>query len=343
MGIWSRYVKERRSWIVAFSIMMLAANLLFWVDGGLALNSVSVMYFNGLLLMLFGLFFVWRFKREMAYWRELEKMAEEPFAAWGEILPEASSAMQEIVNDTILQAIDSSKESAAELEKRYVLKTSDLESWVHEMKTPMTAMKLQLEPNLDDVRFQKIEREWTRLYFLLEQQLYLARLSSIEHDTVMEKTTIKELVFPEIKSFASLCRERSIGFEIEGEDLEVVTDVKWGRFILRQFLSNAIKYSPSGTEIGVKASYDGEGLALEIQDSGQGIDAHDLPRVFEKGYTGQAGRLQRAATGLGLYLAKSASDQLKISLVLRSAPNKGTTAIIRFAQPDSYQAPLRLT
>ncbi|TDL31303.1 HAMP domain-containing histidine kinase [Jeotgalibacillus sp. S-D1] len=334
------YIKERRSWIAAFFVFMLLANILFWLDGGLTLAEEPVVYFNGLFTFLFFFFFIWRYKRETVYLREIQLMAEEPFTAWEEVLPEAHSPHQEIMNNTILQAIDSSREAAADLQKRYVLKTSDIESWVHEMKTPLTAMKLQLEPYTDDVRFQKLEREWTRLYFLLEQQLYLSRLPSIEHDTVMEKTTIRNLIYPEIKSFLSICRERGIGFEIEGQDLEVTTDVKWGRFIFRQLLSNAIKYSPNDVEVYIKAGHDGQGLALEVTDTGCGIDAHDLPRVFEKGYTGQAGRLQQAATGLGLYLAKSASEQLQITLTLDSDPGSGTTARIRFSQPGTYQAPL---
>lgn len=334
------YVKERRSWLAAFFVLMLLANILFLLDGGLAMKGESVVYFNGLFLFLFFLFFIWRSRRETEYLRGIRQMADEPFTAWEEVLPEVHSPYQAIINDTLLQAIDSSRTAAADLQKRYVLKTSDIESWVHEMKTPLTAMKLQLEPYTDDVRFQKLEREWTRLYFLLEQQLYLSRLPSIEHDTVMEKTSIKNLIYPEIKSFSSICRERGIGLEIEGEGLEVTTDVKWGRFIFRQLLSNAIKYSPNNVEVHIKAGHDGQGLALEVSDTGCGIDAHDLPRVFEKGYTGQAGRLQQAATGLGLYLAKSAAEQLQITLTVDSAPGCGTTARIRFSQPGIYQAPL---
>ncbi|WP_088036344.1 sensor histidine kinase [Evansella clarkii] len=341
MKIWKRYVRERRSWIAAFTVVLLFSNLLFWLDGGLDMSGVSVFYFNLVLAVLFILFFAWRFKRETAYWNELEKMGEEQFSAWAELLPEARSPLEKAVNDVLLQGLEMARESADEMEKRYVLKTSDIEAWVHEMKTPLTAMKLQLEPNLADERFRKIEREWTRLFFLLEQQLYLVRLPSIEHDTVMEKTTVKNLVFPEIKAFSSICRERGIGFDVEGEEMEVTTDVKWGRFIIRQLLSNAIKYSPDGSEILIRAKHDGANHVLEVSDTGSGIEARDLPRVFEKGYTGQAGRKRNASTGLGLYLAKNAADQLKISLSVQSVPGKGTTAAVRFYQPDHFQAPLR--
>ena len=164
--------------------------------------------------------------------------------------------------------------------------------------------------------FRKIESEWLRAHLLIDQQLSISRLPSLEMDYVLEKTNLQKLATAEVRELASWCMEKNIAVEFEGEDVEVVTDVKWCRFIIRQFLTNAVKYSPVGGTILISTNKTSSGNAsLSIIDEGPGIKPHDLPRIFDKGFTGGTGRIHNAATGLGLYLAQTVATKMGITLL----------------------------
>ena len=163
-------------------------------------------------------------------------------------------------------------------------------------------MKLTIDAHCSEPVMRKLEAEWLRIYLLIDRQLYMTRLPSLESDYVLEKTAVQRLTAKEVRELASWCVEKNIAVEFEGEDAEVVTDRKWCRFILRQLLTNAVKYSPEGGTIVITSERLPSGnVSLMIKDEGPGIPAHDLPRIFDKGFTGGNGRIQNAATGLGLY------------------------------------------
>ena len=132
---------------------------------------------------------------------------------------------------------------------RTVIESDYTAAWVHEVKAPLTAMKLTMDGHRSDPVIRKIEAEWLRVHLLIDQQLYISRLPTLEADYVLEKTDVHRLVTAEVRELASWCMEKNIAVEFEGEDKEVVTDVKWCRFIIRQLVTNAVKYSPIGGTI----------------------------------------------------------------------------------------------
>ncbi|PPA69573.1 sensor histidine kinase [Jeotgalibacillus proteolyticus] len=334
------YFVEKKSWIAGFFFILLFSNLLFWLDPGLKLSGSSVLYFNGVLIICFIPFLLWRAMRETRYLKEVEEIAlHNEVSDWGPLLPEAEGVNEKRWQAVLSDASQSARHQAALNEDRHSLKSADIEAWVHEMKAPLTSLKLQIDAEKENPVMQKIDFEWSRLHFLLEQQLYQARLSSIEHDTVMEHTEFGQIIFPEIKSLSAVCRARGIGFEIEGEELTVLTDLKWSRFIFRQVLTNAVKYSPDQSEIIISGEKNERFAEILIKDEGRGIKPEHLPRIFEKGFTGEAGRQQSNATGLGLYLAKQAADSFGIKIDVR-LQEKGTEVRLIFPLPDTFQKPL---
>lgn len=133
--------------------------------------------------------------------------------------------------------------------------------------------------------------------------------------------------------------EKNIAVEFEGEENLVRTDRKWCRFIIRQILTNAVKYSPEGGMIVLSTTAIEDGpVRLTIRDEGPGIAAQDLPRIFDKGFTGENGRLQNAATGLGLYLAQTVADKIGIRLTVESESQSGTAIQMTFTAINAFES-----
>ena len=212
----------------------------------------------------------------------------------------------------------------------------ELLAWVHEMKSPLTALQLLTEKIEDPSLKERMEHEWLRLYLLLDQQLHSTRLMTMEQDTVLTKVYIRTVVASEVKALRSWFFEKNIALEMDDLEVEVLSDAKWLGFIVRQVLTNAVKYSEPGREVRVYTTVEHGRAVLHIEDQGIGIAAEDLPRVFRKSYTGTIGRETSAATGMGLYLAKQAAEPLQVKLAIDSTVGVGTTVHLYFSQANSY-------
>ncbi|REB05261.1 sensor histidine kinase [Sporosarcina sp. BI001-red] len=333
------YITDRKSWIALFVGSLLLTDLLLVLDKGLAINEVSIGYLNILLLVIFVLFFIWRYRKETAYLRKLGRLAEELSDDWQEGLP-MSVFHQEAMLSDLLQKVDTSyRKRMARIQEFVHAEQNDTAAWVHEVKTPLTAMKLIIDANRQVPAFRRIEAEWLRVHLLIDQQLYISRLPSLEADYVLEETDIVRLATEEVHQLKPWCLEKNIAFEIVEESVEVVTDQKWCRFILRQVLTNAVKYSPAGGTVTIQTTSIETGhISLTVADEGPGIPAHEMPRIFDRGFTGGAGRIQHTATGLGLYLAKQTAGKIGIELHGQSDGATGTQMIITFTVENDFDA-----
>lgn len=333
------YLHDMKSWIFFFVLSLSLADLLLWLDPGLGVEVSSLVYMNSLLLIAFILFIIWRFQKEMAYTRELSLLEKESVTDWYEALPKTSFMRDERVNGIIQSAGISFSKQLSEIRQNNVVQGDYTAAWVHEAKAPLTAMKLLIDSNQSDSEMRRIETEWLRLYLLIDQQLYISRLPALESDFLLEETRFKTIVTGEIRGLMSWCREKNIAIETNGLDHTVITDKKWSRFILRQVLSNAVKYSPAGSVIEIFTFESETGHAgLAISDKGPGIELHELPRIFDKGFTGGTGRLHNAATGLGLYLAKTVADKIGIQLTVVAPKGQGTTVKMAFTHNNDFDA-----
>ena len=175
-------------------------------------------------------------------------------------------------------------------------------TWVHQIKTPMAVMKLYLGTESPEHR--AMGAELFRMEQYVDMVLQYLRLSSGENDLVIREYKLDELIREAVRKYAAQFVLKKLRLTYIPTEVSVVTDRKWFGCILEQLLSNAIKYTPAGGSIAICVE---EG-ALHISDTGIGIAPEDLPRIFEKGYTGENGRLERTSSGLGLYLAGKAAD-----------------------------------
>lgn len=191
-------------------------------------------------------------------------------------------------------------------------------AWVHQIKTPIAVMRMELGGS-DAENADALEAELFRIEQYVDMVLTYLRLGSGSTDLVVRDYPLDELIRESVRKYAPQFVAKKLQLSYAGTDRTVVTDKKWFSCILEQLLSNAIKYTPSGSiEIA-----ENEGV-LTVSDTGIGIAPEDLPRIFEKGFTGENGRLDKCSSGLGLYLCKKSADLLQIPLSAESAVGTGS-------------------
>lgn len=328
------YILHKKSWIGIVIILLTLTNGVILFDDGLTVNTFSLFYLNMLFVLTFIVFFIWRYKKETRYILQLQNFTEELQDNWREALPQPHSRFPDEAIDELLWKVNNYyRGQMSELKKAQLIESDFVASWIHEIKAPLTAMKVTLDGHRNNDLVKKLESNWLRLHLLIDRQLYITRLPTLESDYVVELIQVNHLLKEEVRNLAAWCMEKNIAVDIQNEEDETVfTDQKWCRFIIRQVLTNAVKYSPHGGTILMVVDKGEKGnIILRIQDDGPGIQAHDLPRVFDKGFTGENGRIQNSATGLGLYLAREVANKLHMTLDVSSAFGQGTSVSLIFS------------
>ena len=207
-----------------------------------------------------------------------------------------------------------------------------IETWVHEIKTPIASAKLILDNNKNDVLNSKINKQLNRIEDFVEQALYYSKSNDVSNDYIIKEFNLKNAVNSVIRRNSSDFINKKIKLEIEDiDDKKIFSDIKWVEFIINQIVVNSIKYSKSdNNKVKIKAYSKQNATVLEIEDNGVGIEENDVNRVFDKGFTGENGRRFTKATGMGLYLSKKLCKKLGLGIKLESEKDKGTKVSIIF-------------
>ncbi len=191
--------------------------------------------------------------------------------------------------------------------------------WAHQIKTPIASMRLQSQ-SVDSDLARRLDGDLNRIEAYVEMVLTFLRLDSDSTDYVIRKTDLDAVIKPAIRKFARDFISKKLTMDFKPTEYKVLSDDKWLSFVIEQVLSNAVKYTKKG---GIKVYMDEPGI-LCIEDTGIGISAEDLPRIFENGYTGFNGREDKRASGIGLYLCKRICDNLGHKIYAESEPGVGT-------------------
>lgn len=202
--------------------------------------------------------------------------------------------------------------------------------WAHQIKTPIASMRLHLQ-NEDTALSRKLSLDLFRIEQYVEMVLTFLRLDSESSDYLIKEYDLDVIIRQTVKRFAGEFIDRKLKLIYEPVNTKVITDEKWLSFVIEQVLSNALKYTPSGS-IAIMLEPDKK---LCIKDTGIGIAAEDLPRIFENGYTGYNGRNDKKASGIGLYLCKRICANLRHKITARSVVDKGTVICIDLEQVKS--------
>ena len=212
-----------------------------------------------------------------------------------------------------------------------------IELWIHEVKIPIAASKLIIENNKNEIT-KSIDEELDKVENYTEQALYYARSNAVEKDYIINKTNLKEIVNGSILKNKTTLLNEKVSIDITNlKSEEVYTDSKWATFIINQILQNAIKYSKSDDrKIEISSKEKNDKVILHIKDNGIGIKKGEITRVFERGFTGENGRIiGQKSTGIGLYLCKKLCDKLGLGIELNSEKGEGTEVRIIFPK-NSY-------
>ncbi|WP_314548274.1 sensor histidine kinase [uncultured Gemella sp.] len=203
--------------------------------------------------------------------------------------------------------------------------------WVHQIKTPIAAMNFLLDN--EEVDQKNLQQELFKIERYVEMVLTYIRLDSTSSDYVITKINLDEVVKDSVKKYATIFINKKIKLNYVSHETMVISDKKWLSFAFEQILGNSVKYSSTGGEITIE-TYENR---LVIEDKGIGIKEEDLPRIFEKGFTGFNGRYEKKSSGLGLYLCKKTLDKLGHHIEISSKVGEGTRVEITFPKEDTLR------
>lgn len=325
IGSMVSYIKDRKRSAFIFLLFSAVFSLIFFLYG---FPMEAVLYPFAICIFL-GLFF-WL----MDFLRYLKKkerllLLRREVGVTLEHLPSAECQMellyQELLKELFRQkqeCMDGNRGKYQELMEYYTI-------WAHQIKTPIAAMGLILQRE-DTKLTVEVRQELRRIEQYVEMVLAVLRLDSDTTDYVIREYELDDLIRQAVRKYAQQFIYRKIRLVYEPVGVKAVTDEKWLVFVLEQLLSNALKYTKSGS---ITISLE-EPKTLCIRDTGIGIAPEDLPRIFEKGYTGYNGRSDKRASGIGLYLCRRILERLGHALTAESVPGQGTAIRIDFRQQE---------
>ena len=249
-----------------------------------------------------------------------------------EVIEEPRFQEARIINDVLKQCNKSMHEKVKHYKDEQIEYREYIETWVHEIKTPIASAKLILENDNSNLS-ERINYEMKRVEGFIEQVLYYARSSDVSKDYIIKEFSLRSVVMKSVKSNSRDFINKNIKLDIRGIEGNIFSDEKWVEFIINQIIINAVKFSiPNEGKVSIYSKVNENNIILTIEDNGVGINEKDIDRVFEKGFTGENGRQFGKSTGIGLYLCKKLCDKLGIGISLNSKENIGTKVNIVFPQ-----------
>ena len=326
------YVRDNVIGLAAF-LLALASTVL--ILPALGVNSSGVLLVADILtLIALGAGFL-DYRRKAAFYHELHHLTEQLRQACvlPSLIAEPPFLEGEIAYDVARRLSQLSAEETAALRDDAAAYRRYVELWIHEIKTPIAAIKLMLANN-PGPESAKVARELERIEAQVDQALYYARSTSVERDYAIREVNLADAAREACKRHSRFLIEKGCtpAFDIP-DALTVLADEPWLVFILGQVVTNAAKYGATTLAFTVREKEPGTPrgrTVLEVRDNGCGIPAADVPRVFERGFTGQVGRAHGSATGMGLYLVASLCASMGLHVGLASEEGTGTRVILTF-------------
>ena len=243
-------------------------------------------------------------------------------------LPTARNEVECCYQQIIQYFFEEKKKREQEFLSRYENQREYYTQWVHQIKTPISAMQLLLkEKELQGITTTDMEAEMLKIEQYVDMVLQYIRMEEVTTDFVLQSVNVATIVKQAVKKFAIIFFQKKIEISIDTIEINPISDEKWLSFVIEQILSNSLKY----TQAGKISIYEEDKYTLVIEDTGIGIPKEDIKRIFEKGYTGWNGREYKKASGIGLFLSKKILEKLGHHIEVESKVKKGTKVRIRFS------------
>lgn len=336
MKILWEYLCDRIKIICCLLLMEAIAFFALWLQGTEFFKVSYAITLSLFVLFLIGIFDFNHYKKKRDKLAVLKKSIsynEEEMPGTGSFL---EKDYQEVLK--VLFEAKTETESTASIARQDMLDYYSL--WAHQIKTPISAMRLLLQAQKDGLIAGTVPTEemntWNaglsmqlfRIEQYVEMVLSYLRMEDIGKDLVLKSYDMEKLVNQAVKKFSKDFHYRKVNLLKDPIQMTVLTDEKWTLLVLEQILSNALKYTREGGSVHI-SQVNGR-KELIIEDTGIGIRAEDLPRVFEKGFTGYNGREDKKSTGIGLYLCKNIMDKLGQGIFMESSEGQGTKVHLSF-------------
>ena len=328
MTLWE-YIEDHLCFTLCAAIWLIVEGILLLCIGVtrsmvIILTSIWIMFY------LIAVLFSWR--RKAAYMLKIVHISQkldQPYLLH-EMLPKTPYHEDTFYQIILYTGYKSMLEEVSHVRRERNDYREYVEQWVHEVKTPISAMKLLCENQKLDKK-QAMLRQVERIQHYIDQALFYARSDVLEKDFQIRETSAMHCVHQALLECKYSCMQANIHVDLPTTDMAIYTDEKWLVFILCQLLENAVTYrNPDDASINITFIQDHQKIIC-VNDHGRGIPSADLPRIFEKGFTGNNGRyVNTHATGIGLYLVKRLCDQMQITIHVDSVVQKGSTFYLSF-------------
>lgn len=323
------YIKEKFVFMVINIVMTLSGVVIL---KALKVDTYTIVFISILnLIGVFSCYIYDYFNRKKYYdnlFKNLDGLDKKYFIA--EILESGDFIESNIIYSVLEECTKSMKDEVADLKRNINDYKEYIETWVHEIKTPIASARLILENDEGYINKSVLE-EIEKVEGFIEQVLFYARSSTVERDYIIKKIPLKNSINSVIRKNANIRIEKRVKIQLEDIEKKVYCDSKWIEFILQQIISNSVKYMDKDEKyIKIRCLEKDKNIILKILDNGIGISEKSIEKVFEKGYTGENGRKYNNSTGMGLYLCKKLCLKLGLGISIKSKLGVGTEVTIVF-------------
>lgn len=322
-----QYLKNRLPAILVNLMGMLFLAAFLAVNGG---NGHSILFILIVWVLVLCCYFMAAYFTRKRYLDKLLAMTQQLEERYliAEIMASPQRADDAVYMEIMKMTEKSMLEKIGNIEKERREYKEYIEQWVHETKTPIAAMKLLCENNRCDFT-RELLAELEQVNHYTEQALYYARSEHTEKDYIIQEIDLESVVHGAVSDHKYLLRQNAVTVAVDEMEEHVYTDDKWLRFILNQLIGNAVKYRGEQPRIHFYSVKKNNTVSLVVEDNGIDIAESDLPRIFDKGFTGSNGRKLQSSTGIGLYLCKKLCGKLGIELEAFSK-GEGATVVLSF-------------
>ena len=328
------YLKYRSSLLLLICASVAVNAVVLFIYGSPTEPTLYALVISLVFLCLIGIYDYLRQRRKHRILAAYDSTSKKSLQ---ELLPESNMLASDY--QTIIARLEQQQKDSTNAQLQREKELSDFYTmWVHQIKTPIAALRLLQQTSPENITGMKSELFKIERY--VDIILGYLRMEDMHQDLVLKHYSLEALVKQAVKKYTPLFIQSKLALNLENFSVNVLTDEKWLVFALEQLLSNAIKYTPEGGIHIYATTTQSDGVVkstLAIQDTGIGIYPEDLPRIFERSFTGYNGRADKKASGLGLYLCKTILKRLGHEISITSEPQKGTCVTITFTENQNLR------
>ena len=326
------YIEEKIAlilWYLAFVLLQLI--IIFLLNMDTSFLTLSLVLYLTLLFIYLIISYLLIKKKNQKIKNIVDELDEKYLIS--ELIKKPKNLENEAYYYALKKASKAMNDKITELEHKYQDYEEYIETFVHEVKTPLAAISLYSDNKKD----QELKQEVKKIDNLVEQVLFYARSENTEKDYFVKKIKLSEIIHQVMMQNKDYLLANNIIVEVENSEVIVATDEKWVIFILNQIINNSIKYmDKKEKKIQMNVIEDKNKVILEIKDNGCGIKESDISRVFDKGFTG-SNRKKEHSTGIGLYLCKKLCDRLHLNITIESKEKEYTMVSIVFPKSSLHE------